>query len=282
VLFDYPIPDVMGFQGFQRAAPPMGVPEGRRAAGGGMFLYPAAYLASALFAASRLRRRRATECAALPVLKGGARLVFSGERLDQDDLDVFLGCVEHSLEQQRPGRGSVRFAVDDFLRRLGRRDTPATRERLAASLLRIELSRIALCDEEMNAYANLLVCVGFDLGRDVWFAEVNPDVLAAFARATNPLGFIHTRLRLGPRPLAKWLFGLAWTLQDDCLLRSGELRRLCGCQALEGAPFRALFRKALSALALVGYGAAVTEDREGWVWVRGQKGGPGLGNSRLA
>jgi len=271
MMFDQAIPDVLGFLHESALS---GEQSSRIFAGSRTFLSPTAYLASALFSASRLNRRRAAGCVILPVLTSGLRLVFSGERLDQDDMDVFLGCVEYSLERRQPGWGGVRFTVDDFLGRLGRRDTPQARERLAASFLRIELSRIALCDQSMSAYTHLLSAVGFDNGGDMWFAEVNPDVLTSFARADNPLGGIHARLRLGARPLAKWLYGLAWSIQGECLFKLEELRELSGCKVPAGAPFAALFRKALSSLAIVGYDKIITEDRGGWIWVKGQKGGP--------
>ncbi|EPR44350.1 hypothetical protein dsx2_1711 [Desulfovibrio sp. X2] len=278
MFFDYRIPDALDLLSYGSHTSPA---RPQASGPGGMLRCPGPYLASPLFAAQRFRRQRAGGSTTLATLEDAWELLFTGERLDQDDLDVLLGCVEMAIERQRPG-SAVRFAVPDFLHRLGRRVSGRSRDRLAASLLRIEHGRLSLCGQSVKTYTQLLSTVVIDQERDICQVEVNPEVVAAVAAMPSPLVFIHDRLRLGPRPLAKWLLGLIWTLKDEYTLDEEELLRLCGRPSPGRQPLGTLLHKALFFLGEMGYAENITEYPDGRIGVRGLGGASGPARRRRA
>lgn len=208
------------------------------------------FLASDLFPACSSRRGNRLERAPLNVVPFVQSAVYSGERLDQFDLDVFLGCVLKDIRKEKPARRSMR----DFLRTLGRRPTPPCVARLEASLLRLAAARIELADQRFGCCVQLVESVLVDREQGVCRVKAAPEALAALGETERLEELAKVRLRLGQRLLAKWLAGLITVVGgESCLLDLNRLRDLCGMRSASMANFSDRALAALSTLVDMGY-----------------------------
>jgi len=222
------------------------------------------FLASDLFPASAVRRRKRLERATLQVLSPSQAATYSGECLDQFDLDVFLGCLLRDLRRQKPVRRSMR----DFLRLLGRRPTPSYMVRLEASLLRLANGRIALADRRFGCCVQLVESVLVDRDQGVCRAQASPEAIAAFREVEGLETVARLRFSLGQRPLTKWLAGLISVVGGEaCLLDLNRLRVLCGRGATDSAVFAGQALPALATLVDLGYIQSMRQCQNGRVMV---------------
>jgi len=217
------------------------------------------YLASGLFRAGT-RRREIRERMPLafpdaPDTRGPRlRARFSGERFDQDDLDVFLACVELALADG----GTARFNANALLHRLERRVSPQARHCLAASLWRMEAGRLELADGSRNTCVRLFSTVLVDHLGGACRVGVHSEVLGVFRAYPGLAALIRDRLRLKGRPMVQWLLGFLRVFPEDCLLDPLKLGGLCGGPAGARRPFAARVHESLKYLADMGYLAGLS------------------------
>ena len=224
---------------------------GRECPGGFPALGPLEYLASNLFAA-RFGGDRETCCRKpLVTLEAGPGIRFSGERFDQDDLDVFLACLEPALANT--GAGTARFEANRLLRRLGRRVDGPGRRRLTASLWRLEAGRLELADAGRRACIRLFNTVLVDRQGGWCMVEVHAQALGALAAMPGLAGLLRDRPGLKGCPLSKWLLCFGRALPEELVLDLHRLRALCGCPEETHARFTGRVRAALDRLADNGY-----------------------------
>jgi hypothetical protein len=222
------------------------------------------FLASDLFPASAVRRRKRMEREALHVLTPSQAALYSGECLDQFDLDVFLGCLLRDLRRQKP----VRRFMRDFLRQLGRRPTPSYMARLEASLLRLANARIELADKRFGCCIQLVESVLVDRDQGMCRAQASPEAVAAFREVDGVEALARLRFGLGQRPLTKWLAGLISVVGGEaCLLDLDRLRVLCGRHSSDPAVFAGQALPALSTLVDLGYIQSMRQCQNGRVMV---------------
>ncbi|GFK92194.1 hypothetical protein NNJEOMEG_00015 [Fundidesulfovibrio magnetotacticus] len=210
----------------------------------------ALFLASDLFPAASLRRRRRLEREPLAMAGEGLPAWYTGESLDQFDQDVFLACVLAALRGEGPAGGSMRR----FLAVLGRRATRACLSRLEASLFRLATGRVELRDQRFNCCVQLLETVLVDREQGVFRAQASPEAVDAL-RDVEGLGQL-ARLRYGmvPGPLSKWLAGYIQAVGGgQLLLDPAEVRALCGQQTADLRIFSARASAALRSLEEMGY-----------------------------
>ena len=208
------------------------------------------FLASDLFPARAMRLGKRLERAPLNVLSSAQSAAYSGESLDQFDLDVFLGCVLKDIRKEKPVRRSMR----DFLRTLGRRPTPSHLARLEASLFRLASARIELADQRFGCCVQLVESVLVDRKHGVCRIKAAPEAVAALRETEGLEELAKLRASLGQNPLTKWLAGLISVLGGEtCLLDLERLRILCGRHSASLAAFSDQAVPALSTLADMGY-----------------------------
>ncbi len=211
------------------------------------------YFASSLFAAGQGGSGEPCRQAPLATLDSGHEIRFTGERLGQDDLDVFLAC----LELAAAGTGTARFDANRMLRRLGRRvDTPG-RHRLAASLWRLEAGQLELAQEQRRVRMRLFNTVLMDRLDGACLVDVHATVMHAFRKTTGLTALLHGRLSMKGSPLAQWLLGLTRVLPEDRLLAQDRLRALCGCPEETPARFAKRLRLSLHRLADTGHPSSI-------------------------
>jgi hypothetical protein len=204
-------------------------------------------LASDLFSARKSGPRPWREDAPLATSWSGAQVRFSGEQLDQDDLDTFLGCL--LLAFRNPGRapGSSRFHLRDLTRLIrpkGRRFAARCLER---SLWRLATARLEIEDGtgHIQIQSRLFHALLRDSASGLCSLEVNPRLMDGFRSATNLERLIAMRLPLGTGPFRRWLAGFLANTSGCLRVELDGLRRLSG---LGHQPLPAFRDRAVTAL----------------------------------
>jgi hypothetical protein len=216
-------------------------------------------LASDLFAARHPGPRHWLESHVLATCWEDAVIRFSGERLDQDDLDALLGCV--LLAFRNPGRdiGSTRFSLRELTRLIqpkGRRIPARVLER---SLWRLSAARIEIegLDGHFHIQARLLHTLLCDRAAGLCAIDVNTRIMEGFRSATAVERLLATRAPLGIGSLRRWLAGLLANSPSSLRLEIEALRRLSGLTRQPVAAFRVRAVAALQALLDLGYIASI-------------------------
>jgi len=203
-------------------------------------------LASDLFAARNPGPRAWLEKVALATCWPDTRIFYSGERLDQDDLDTFLGCALLALRSPGRGRGSVRLHPRELARLIhptGRRFDAKRQER---SLWRLTAARLDIEDAggDYVMQARLFNALLCDHASGVCAVDVSPRILEGFAGAARVERLLASRASLADG-LHRWLAGFLAHGPTDLRLDIGALRRLCG---LTRQPLAAFRERAVAAL----------------------------------
>lgn len=212
-------------------------------------------LASDLFSARKCGPRPWQEETPLATSWAGATVRFSGEQLDQDDLDTYLGCA--LLAFRNPGRspGTSRFHLRDLTRLIrpkGRRFAARCLER---SLWRLAAARLEIEDDagQLHIQSRLIHALLRDSSTGLCSVEVNPRVMDGFRSATGLERLIATRLPLGTGPFRRWLAGFLANSSGCLRLDLAGLRRLSGLTHQPLSTFRERAVTALQDLLDLGY-----------------------------
>lgn len=224
---------------------------------------PNVCLRSALFGVvGRGRRRwlRAVEIAA----QDNYRVLFTGERLDQSDLDVWL-AIKH-LCSRVPLGAEAAFSAPELFRLLGKSDGQANREALKRSLQRMFEASVSLEAPSGAGFAGHMI----DWWK--WDAEscrfsvvLSPRMAPLFEDEDYTLLANAQRQQLG-KDLARWLHGYWSSHQRIYPIYDTTLMRLCGAEFGRSRAFRELLREALAELEATGFLApGWTVDRRGLV-----------------
>lgn len=195
-------------------------------------------VASDLFAARSWSPRQWQEGVALETCWPDTAIRFCGERLDQDDLDAFLGCLLLAFRGQ--SKGSARFTLRDLARLIRPKARRFDARRLERSLWRLASARIDI-EDAAGCYAiqvrllNTLLC---DRAAGICAVDVSPRMLAAFGDAARLERLLAARAPLGSDGFSRWLaaflsHGPAALRLDFC-----ALRRLSGLPRQPMAAFR--------------------------------------------
>lgn len=204
---------------------------------------------SSLFAASSLRRKTWQEKTPVRMFGTCTAALYSGERLDQGDLDVFLDC----LLDARPRRG-LTGTLGELSRRLGRKHGKTRAEGLKSSLLRLARGRIELSDARFSVSARLLDSVLLDHEGQSFRAFVSQEARAALGNLPELAVLHRLRLALRAKPLAKWLAGFILAGADSGMETDQEaIQALCGREHTEPGLFAAQLRTALGSLREKGF-----------------------------
>lgn len=249
---------------------PLQSPLERTVRGGGLWLREQDYankllgllLASELFSARSPGARPLLEDAPLATSWPEVTVRFSGEILDQDDLDTLLGCL--LLTFGNPGRssGATRFSLHDLVKRIRSKGRRLTAHSVERSLWRLAGASLAIDNEADHIRIRLrlvhaLLC---DNANGVCSLELNPRLLEGFRSSTNVERLLAIRAPLGATPFPRWLAGLLANSTGCLCLELDGLRRLCGLGHQAMAAFRERVNAALQAFSELGYIAAIDQN----------------------
>ena len=208
---------------------------------------PNVMLRSALFGVVRSGRRKYVEEMPLPAI-GKFSVAYTGKRLDQADLDIYLQIVHYAREQTVDDW--IRFPVRRLLRDI-ERDTGGTDFRwLHARIISMSATAMTIRDGD----GKVLITGG--LIRDFGYDEKNGEIKCRLNEYLRGLfdGDAYTRLdwesRLALRAnqLAKWLHAYYATHASPLPLKVATVRDLCGSETAEIKRFRAQLRAAMTDL----------------------------------
>jgi hypothetical protein len=209
---------------------------------------PNGFLRSALFGAIRKGRRRYLKAEQLAALDG-IEIRYTGERLDQGDLDVWLSVL-HATRMQGLGN-QCRVTSYALLKLMGKTSSGKSRailhkriERLVATALTIQQGRYT--------YIGSLISEAYkDEETHEWVIVLNKKLQALFAadQFTNVEWSI--RRALAGKPLAQWLYSFYSSHAKPFPIKVETLHRLCGSEAKTMRFFAVDLRKNLEAIAQV-------------------------------
>lgn len=203
-------------------------------------------LSSDLFAARGAGPRHWIDDLVLATCWEGATIRYCGERLDQDDLDAFLGCV--LLAFRDTGRsGAARFRLRDLTRLIRPRGRAFATRRLERSLWRLASARIEIEEGEghVRMQAKLLNTLLCDHAAGICAVDVSPRIMEAFRSGPAVEHLLACRAPFGSGPFHRWLACLLTHGPAACRLDLAALRRLSG---LTRQPMPAFRVRAITAL----------------------------------
>ena len=209
---------------------------------------PSSVLRSALFGVVRRGRRRALEGEILATWEG-VTIRYTGWRLDQGDLDVWLATLHLAREHNLGVR--VPVTVNEMLRTMGRSTAGSFHEWFKSAVRRLTACAVEITAGNKTYGGPLIECFARDdeIGEHVlhlspWLAELFED--GNYTRIDWEV-----RRNLGME-LAKWLHGYIAshraTEKNPHRIGLERLRTLCGSETDELRKFRQQLREAMGEL----------------------------------
>ncbi len=210
------------------------------------------YLVSDLFASSYMDSGGYVREKALTTMARGKIIYFTGELLDQWDLDVLMHCAAQTSLAPNKSR-QLQLNPAELLRALGLRNDLRNRRRVYASLIRIHASAISIAGDDYCYMTGLVNRLLVDRVRDLCLLEVNADVVASLRRTPQTDMNVRDRYTLGRNGLAKWLHGVLLVFRGGFSANMDCLRRLAGAPDTVEHVFNSRIAKALEQLQHSGF-----------------------------
>ena len=210
---------------------------------------PNAVLRGALFAAIH-KDRQYMHRKELIATQDGVTIRYTGEQLDQSDLDVWEQVL-HLARTQALGT-QCHFTAHGFLKALGRHTGTTAHEWLGSAFARLGATWVEISDGR-RTYLGSLIEGGAreeDTGRYV--LEINPKLAAFYGRTQWTQIDWEQRQRLRGKPLALWLHGFYASHAVPHPLSVAYLHKLSGSRTKQLKHFKQNLGRALRDLEAVG------------------------------
>ena len=188
---------------------------------------PNGVLRSALFGAVRKGPRRYLKRERIASLEG-VEIFYTGERLDQGDLDVWQ-AVLHIARLQEMGE-QCRFTAYAMLKMLGKANTGQNREILHTRLTRLRANAVEIRQGRFTYIGGLVDEAYKDEETLEYVVVLNPKLRALFERDQWTATDWAVRLELTGQPLAQWLHGFYATHAQPYPMSVEKLHGLCGSE----------------------------------------------------
>jgi len=186
-----------------------------------MRLRPELFFASELFQGRYVRRREQVRNYEARSICPARTVRYTGERLDQFDLDVLLVCALHSSEQCGSAPGMVKIDMRGIAKALLKTAGRTALPRVAASLRRLESCRFEVRDGRFIYCLRPVQKVLIDTLEQRCLVELNPEMLRSLKSIHNFPSFVQERLRLPMCSIDRWLHGLLYYSSEVCIPFSG-------------------------------------------------------------
>ena len=214
-------------------------PEAKRAA-------PNAVLRAALFAAIQGKGRGWMRRATLIATQEGVSIRYTGQQLDQADLDVWEQALH--LARQQPLGTECHFTARGFLKALGRATGKSDHEWLADALSRLGATWVEISDGRRTYFGSLINGGRRDEETGRYVLEINPKLAKFYGRSQWTQLDWQERQELRGKPLALWLHGFYATHAKPYPLSVAYLHKLSGSQTKQLKHFKQNLTQALEAL----------------------------------
>lgn len=207
---------------------------------------PNGFLRSALFGAIKKGARRYMKAELVAGVEG-VEIRYTGERLDQGDLDVWESVL-HAVRLRELG-GQCRVTSYALLKLMGKTDTGSNRATLHTRITRLVANALEVKQGRYSYMGSLIAGAAKDEETQEWVIELNPKLRPLFAADQ----FTHiqwaVRHALNGHQLAQWLHGFYASHAKPFPLKIETLHKLCGSEAGLMSDFAKKLRKALDAVA---------------------------------
>jgi TrfA protein len=207
---------------------------------------PNVALRSALFGAIRRGPRRYLKSERMASVDG-MEVLYTGEQLDQGDLDVWE-AVLHFIRKQELGK-ECRFTAYVILRMLGKADNGQNREILHKRLLRLRANAVEVRSGRFTYIGGLIDDVFKDEKTHEYVVVANPRIKVLFERDQFTLIDWAVRLELVGHPLGQWLHGFYTSHAKPYAYSVEKLHELCGSENHDLRGFKRDLREALDLVA---------------------------------
>lgn len=207
---------------------------------------PNGILRSALFGAIRPGRRRYLKAEQLAALDG-IEIRYTGERLDQGDLDVWESVL-HAVRLQDLG-SQCRLTSYALLKLMGKTDTGKNRTTLHERITRLRANAVEVRQGRYCYIGGLIAGAAKDEETKEWVIELDAKLRPLFAADQFTQVEWAVRHALDRQPLAQWLHGFYASHAKPFPLKVETLHRLCGSEATLMSDYAKTLRKALDAVA---------------------------------
>jgi hypothetical protein len=206
---------------------------------------PNGFLRSALFGAIRKGRRRFVKGEQLAALDG-IEIHYTGERLDQGDLDVYESVL-HTVRLQELG-SQCRVTSYALLKLMGKTDTGKNRATLLTRIERLRANAIRMKQGRYSFIGGLVDEAYKDEETQEWVIVLNPKLRALYGADQFTQIEWTVRHELDGKPLAQWLHGFYASHAKPFPMKVETLLRLCGSES-ELRRYRQTLGDALDAVA---------------------------------
>ena len=211
---------------------------------------PNGLLRSALFGVVERGARRYLRAEPVVALDG-IEIFYTGEQLDQGDLDVWIAVIQLCRAQAMGER--CFFSAYELLKTLGKDDTGGkhgSRKVLDIRLTRMKATAIRIRVVGRYSYeGSLLDEIYRDEETGRYVAVLNPKMRALFGQNEYTQLEWSVRQALEGKPLAQWLHAFFSSHAAPLPISMGKLRGLCGSEISRERAFKEKLRKALDAVA---------------------------------
>ncbi|GFM38063.1 hypothetical protein [Desulfovibrio psychrotolerans] len=196
-----------------------------------MQLPPELLFASDCFQAIYARKNRQHVClhplvTALPQFT----VLYTGERLDQFDLDVLLACLRIT-QRAVPVKGMVRISLRELAQKVSRSVGKTVQARVRASLRRLEAGTLHISDARYEFLFSFLQQVMISRENDLCLVAVHPMLLDSMNAIPRLNLKIRDRGALAADGLLRWLHALSHCGSEMCIPQA-MLPELSGSRAL--------------------------------------------------
>lgn len=206
---------------------------------------PNSVLRSALFTATKRGKRQYFEGVQIASVDG-IKVLFTGPRLDQADLDVWEQCLHIARTSALGAR--ISFTAHGFLKAIGRNTSGANHEWLKGAFRRLSTSLVELADGKRSYWGTLISHGERNEETGYFELELNPKIASLY----NDDGWTgqdwEQRQRLQGRPLALWLHGFYSTHSYPFDYKIETLHKLCGSETKDPYKFKQNFAEAIKDL----------------------------------
>lgn len=210
---------------------------------------PNAVLRGALFAAIH-KDRQYMRRKELIATQDGVTIKYTGEQLDQADLDVWEQVL-HLARTQALG-AKCYFTAHGILKALGRQTGKTAHEWLEFSLIRLAANAVEITAGQRMYFGSLIEGGVRDKDTGRYVVEINPKLAAFYGRTQWTQTDWEQRQQLRGKPLALWLHGFYATHAAPNALTVAYLHKLSGSQTKQLWKFKQNLTRALRDLEAAG------------------------------
>ncbi len=207
---------------------------------------PNGVLRSALFGAVRKGPRRYMEGEYVASVDG-VEIRYTGQRLDQGDLDVWESVL-HVMRLQSMDE-ECRFTAYSLLKLMGKADTGSNRDTLHRRLLRLKANAVELNQTRFSYAGSLIDDVFREKGTNEYVVVLNSKLRPLFSVDQFTQVEWSVRRALDGHQLARLLHGFYSSHAKPRPMRDDTFHKLCGSEAVLMSDFKKDLRRALDAVA---------------------------------